>query len=427
MDKKRWYRLDNAGKLYPSIASTRRSTVFRLSAKLSEKIEPKSLQKALEITIKRMPYFKVHLHRGVFWYYFEETDYIPRIEPETYYPCMFLNFHKEKTFPFRILYHQSYIHLEVSHSITDGTGALIFLKTLLVSYYKIKENICPQKLEGALQVEEEVIESEGEDGFTKYYKKGIPVPKNIAVAKNFPFELMEKGKYYFITGISPLADIKKIANTYNCTVTQLITSIYFMAIQDLNEVMMRKGDNRLNGNIVMNLPVDLRKMFPSNTMRNFFVSVTPAVDFRLGHYELEEIIRYTKGYMSQNINPKDISRYISRNVRNERNPIIRLIPLSIKNLVMPYIYNHFGERLFTSSVSNLGLVKLPEEITDKVESIEFYPAPSERNKIKMCISTYNDKVYISFGSITKNTEVEKYFFRRLRKMGISIKIETNRK
>ncbi len=99
--KKAWYKLDNAGKLYPSIASTRRSTVFRLSAKLSEDISPESLQIALENTIERFPYYKVNLKRGMFWYYFEEARHVPKIQKETHYPCMFLKFRKKKTFPFR--------------------------------------------------------------------------------------------------------------------------------------------------------------------------------------------------------------------------------------------------------------------------------------------------------------------------------------
>ena len=55
-DKKRlWMRLDNAAKLYPAVRTKNWSNVFRLSATLTELIDPAFLQSALESTIKRFP------------------------------------------------------------------------------------------------------------------------------------------------------------------------------------------------------------------------------------------------------------------------------------------------------------------------------------------------------------------------------------
>ncbi len=149
------------------------------------------------------------------------------------------------------------------------------------------------------------------------------------------------------------------------------------------------------------------------------------IDLRLGHYELEEVINYLKNYMKLHVNKKYFSKYISRNVKNERNPLIRIIPLGLKNIVIPWIYVWFGERGYTSSISNMGRIELPEELEPYVEAMEFFPPPSEVNKIKMCISTYKGKMYLSFGRTTDNTEIEKFFFRRLVKSGISVKVETN--
>lgn len=425
MERKRWYKLDNAGKLYPSIVSTRRSTVFRLSAKLNSEVMPKLLQKALDRVIVRFPYYNVNLKRGLFWYYFEEASKKPEVMQETFYPCMFLNIRGKHRFPFRVLYYRQYIHLEISHSIADGSSALKFLNTLLIQYFKIRDDIeCPECI-GAMDIGEEAVQEEAEDAFRRYYKKGVPTPDRHQKAVHFPFELTEKGRYLFLTGISPVDAVKKLSKEHGCTVTHFITAVFFMAIQDYVDSLDGPEKKRMTGRIVMNVPVDLRQMYPSRTMKNFFVSFTPVMDLRLGRYDLDELIKYIRRYMKQHYNRKYVSKYISRNVKNEQMWLVRLLPLGLKNLIMPYIYVRFGEMGYTSSISNLGLIKLPDEIQSRVEAIEFYPAPSEVNKIKMCMNAYRDHIYMSFGKTTENTEVEKHFFRRLRKMGVPVRIETN--
>lgn len=422
---RRWYRLDNAGKLYPSIVSTRRSTVFRLSAKMNQPVDPEMLQQALNEVLVRFPYYKVNLKRGLFWYYFEEADHNPEVKEETFYPCMFMNIRTKKAFPFRVLYYNQYIHYEISHSMADGNSAMLFLKTLIARYVYLSEGVKCDICEGIMDILEEPKQTEWEDAFKRYYKKGIPTPQKSSKSIHFPFDLLDKGRYAFLTGIVPVNEVKALSKSYGCTVTVFMTALYFMAIQTYIEQLPVNEKKALLGKIVMNVPVDLRQLFPSDTMKNFFISFTPAIDLRLGHYELEEVIDYLKHYLKAHYNKKYISRYISRNVKNERSYLVRLLPLWFKNIIMPYIYIYFGERGYTSSVSNIGVVRMPEALEPYVENFEFYPAPSEVNKSKMCLCAYQDKITISFGKTTENTEIEKYFFRSLRKMGIPVKIETN--
>lgn len=424
-EKKHWYKLDNAGKLYPSIVSTRMSTVFRTSIELNEEVDPKILQQAFNQIIERFPYFKVNLHRGVFWYYFEYSDKHPKIEKETYYPSMFLKYKKKETFPFRILYYKNYIHVEFSHSIADGSGVITFAKTLLIHYFKLKDGVVCETLEGAIDIQSEVDPSECEDAFNKYYNNKIPLPNKHHKAVHFPFPLIEKGKYILLTGVVPVSSMKEQAKKLDCTITQMITAYYFDAIQEYILGLNGKARRKLIGRIVINMPVDLRQLFPSKTLKNFFISLTPEIDLRLGHFSIEEIIKYLKGYMHMNINTKNISKYIARNVKNERHPFIRIMPLWFKNLIMPTIYSRFGERGYTSSISNLGIIKLPKEIEHYVNKFEIFPPPSIENKIKLAVVSYRDKMTLCFGSTVYNTDIEKIFFRKLRKLGVPIKIETN--
>ncbi len=68
----RGVRLDNAAKIFP--ASKRRGwyNMFRVSAELSEKVDPVILQSALNVTVGRFPTIAARLKTGSFWNYLEE-------------------------------------------------------------------------------------------------------------------------------------------------------------------------------------------------------------------------------------------------------------------------------------------------------------------------------------------------------------------
>ena len=59
-----WRRLDNSAKIFPIAAGRKYSTVFRLSAVLKEKINPKILEKSVNMELEQYKYFKVKMKEG---------------------------------------------------------------------------------------------------------------------------------------------------------------------------------------------------------------------------------------------------------------------------------------------------------------------------------------------------------------------------
>jgi NRPS condensation-like uncharacterized protein len=149
------------------------------------------------------------------------------------------------------------------------------------------------------------------------------------------------------------------------------------------------------------------------------------IDPRLGEYTFEEILKIVQNSMISEINEKSISRQLSRNVGGQRNPFVRIVPLFIKKLFLPFIYKRLGENLYSGTISNLGLIKLPEEMEKYIERIEFIPAPGTVNKTGCSVTGFKDSLYISFGRLINEAELERTFFTKLVKMGIHIKIESN--
>ncbi len=415
-----WYKLDNVAKLYPAITSTQVTSVFRLSVTLKKKVNPEILEKALASISKRFPWFTVFLKRGFFWYYFVKTDKVPVPEEERFFPCMFLQYKKEGILPFRVLYFKKRISLEISHSITDGTGAITFLKSLLVEYFAISGINCDD-FQGVVRVDSLVDPSESEDSFERYYRKKLPPPSPLAKAYELNCKPVSKGEYLITTGIVDVGKIIEETKKYSCTVTQYFIAMYYDTLQDFWQ--MDNRHKRLP--VVMNIPVNLRGFFPSKTLRNFFAGISPTIDFRLGHYSLDELILIIRNYMKMALTEKKLAQQISYNVAQEKPLWIRIVPLWLKKQILKVVYRNLGENRMTTSLSNLGDIAMPGEIEDMIERFEFYPPPSAGTMKKVSMLSYKGKIYITFGSLTSDKTIEKIFFRKLRKSGIGVKIERN--
>lgn len=419
-----WYKLDNAGKLFPSIATLRCTTVFRLSVSLKENVNPEILQLALSRLIKRMPYYQVNLKRGFFWYYLEKADNIPLVEKEKDYPCMYLDFLKSGYFPYRVLYFFTRISVEMSHFLTDGTGALIFLKSLIAEYLKLKGAVIPQR-NGILDTEEIPDEKEYEDSFKKYNtgsSKKVMQPKP---AMHFPFPLIERGKYFIVTGIMQADKAVELAKKHNVTLTVLFLTFYIETVLDFIKLSPQYLKNNMFKPVSMNVPVNLRSIFESKTMRNFFISISPFVNPDDETLDFDKILSLITEQMKIGVEKENLSGYIARNVKSEASIFIRILPLALKDALMPLVYLLFGENTYTSSISNLGKVTVPEPLDQYIDRFDFFPSPSRANKIKATMLSFKDKLYFTFGKLTGETVIERLFFTKLIKAGIKVKIETN--
>jgi NRPS condensation-like uncharacterized protein len=71
----------------------------------------------------------------------------------------------------------------------------------------------------------------------------------------------------------------------------------------------------------------------------------------------------------------------------------------------------------------LGLVTLPDEMNDMIDSFELIsPPPNPKVKIACALVSYKNKLRISFSNITKSQELERYFFSQLVADGVQVKI-----
>ena len=421
MDRKshqtQWRRLDNTAKLFPVIANENLSNVFRVSVTLKEDIIQEILQQALEEVLPWFDGFNVRLRRGFFWYYFEGNKKVPIVEKEATYPCKYIDPHSNQQFLFRVSYYEKRINLEVFHAITDGMGAINFLKELTYHYIELLKIQDSSKKISRRPSRECILDTE--DSYLKNYKKRSNKPYNTKKAYQLKGELLYLDTVSVIHGYVDLNNLKKKCKEKGVSVTKYLMALLIWCIYEeyLNKQKYEEP-------ISINLPINLRSFFESTTTMNFF-AIT-AIEFLSDgkDYAFEDILSMVNKQMDENITKEKLEEIISYNVSNEKKPLVRFAPLVIKYIALQLVYRRVSRRN-TMTLSNLGPIKILPEFEKYIEGFHFIIGVSKKQKMKCGVCSYKDKVVVTFSSVLKDTYLQRAFFRALTKEGIDVIIESN--
>jgi len=415
-----WLRLDNAAKIYPASASGRSPAQFRVSVTFNTPIKYKIIKNAWQNLLPRCPYFQVHLCRGFFWYFLQKHEDIPDIELMGS-PSNSLILHKRKlSHLIRISIAGCSLALDFSHILTDGNGAMRFLIALISEYARLN-GISSQKIPGLPYVDEDPAQEEFEDGYKKFFPGKVTEPEILSKSFHIPGKPMAKYRSRIISGKISLKRLKQESKQYKVSVTELLAAFYLFSLQELHQqdlVKKKPGDSIIR----LEIPVNMRKIYPSNTMRNFSLFISVEIDLKLGDYSFAELIRTVHLQMQMKINSKELSRQVSRNVSGELNPFIRIVPLFMKDLYLSRTYSNLGEKCYSGVLSNLGPISLPSELQSSVNSFNVILIPNHVMKNGVTVFTYGDKLQINFSSVVENRELERLFFTKLVGEGIPVRV-----
>jgi NRPS condensation-like uncharacterized protein len=222
----------------------------------------------------------------------------------------------------------------------------------------------------------------------------------------------------------PVKEALDLAHRYESTLTVFMSAAMMMALLNLQKE--KTHSIKQQKRIKLLIPINLRNLFPSNTLRNFAMYTTPELDPRLGEYTFDEICKVIKHKMGLEFTAKHMSSVIATNVNDEKNPIVRLIPLPIKNAVMKAIFDSVGEKKSCLTLSNLGQVKLPEIMRQYIERFDFVLGVQAAAPYNCGMLSYGDTIYINFIRNIQDAELERHFFAVLRALGLPAVVESNR-
>lgn len=420
----RWMRLDNAGKIFPAARRKKWVNIFRLSVNLKEQIDLIILQKSLNNIIKRFPSIAVRLKKGMFWYYLEEIPEAPKILKDKAYPASIMPFKDIKKCAFRVLYYENRIAVEFFHALTDGSGGLVFLKTLTAEYLKQKHNIQIVPSNGVLDINEHPLEEELEDSFPKY-------AGNVSASRKednaFKLKGTKEPDDYLnnITGIINTTEILKLAKSYNVSLTIFLTAVMIVSLDKIQKE--RVSNPKKYKPIKVMIPVNLRNMFDSKTLRNFALYITPRIDPKMGDYTFEEIIKSVYYQMGADLTSKKMATRITTNVKTEKTWLVKILPLFIKNFAMKSIYDMVGEKKSCLNISNLGKVTIPLEMEKYIDRFDFLLGIQAVLTNNCSVVSFKNQLVINFVRNIKEPKLEYYFFSYLKNLGLNIKIESNQR
>lgn len=418
-----WYKLDLSAIVYPTLQRRDFSSVYRLSVVLKEEIDPQLLQQALDLTLPRFPTYKVAIRKGVFWRYLEPNNRPgPFVQPDIQNPCMPMHFRSNNRYLIRVYYFRNRISLEAHHSLGDGTGGMCLLQTLTATYLGLLgHRITPSGF--VLDINGRPDPEELEDAYMRYANAKVCPPR--PAEKTYRIRGTKEPFYTLniVDGVMSVSEVMAVAKKYGASITEYLNAVLLYALlqKQAEEFHLRLYPVRIA------MPVNLRRFFPSKTLRNFITMVYPSIDPRLGEYTFEEITTQVHHYMRYYINEKFLRGDITTNAATQRNPIIRLVPLFIKDFVVRTFYSRVQDKNSSAGLTNMGALKVPPEMKPFIDRFDIYMGQPFSSRTNCAIISYEDTLTINFASSICETDVERFFFRKLVQDGIHVTIESNRK
>ena len=417
-----WYRLDNAGVLYSALKKEKYAPVYRFSAVMTEPVDPEALQRAVDRTLPRFPCFRVRIRKGVFWCYFEPNEKPgPFVRPDIANPCQPIREKGDNDWLIRFYYYEHRISFEAFHAISDGAGALKFFRTLLAEYLRQRGVSIPPD-PSILDVEESPRPEELEDAYSRYAGKKV---LRGGLQKRAYSNESEPERFYTLNvtmGLMSVAQVKAQAKAHGVSITEYLTAVLLLS---LLEKQAEEKPRQLRP-VALAIPVDLRSWFPSETLRNFILTLRPCVDPNLGDYSLEEIIQYVHNYVRLHLNRQEMRAILTGNVQFTKNHLLQIVPLFLKKPIMAFSYELVGVRPYTATYTNPGPFRVPDSMVPHIQRMEVVLGQATRPSPHCASISYGDTLEVTFAGTGVSSDTERRFFTHLVRAGIPVKVISNR-
>lgn len=400
------YAIDNASILYLSLIRKDHTNTYRFTMTLSETICPDTLQLAVNRVYRRFPTVIAGFHPGFFHYFQVPAKKPPLVQPDP--GCLLTMSRQEiRECAYRVYYCGKNIAIEAFHALADGYGAIASFTTLAAEYLRLKYGIQIPVADTLLDISQSPMLSELEDSYLDY-ESGTPLHLPSRYAYQLPGSKAMRGAVNVSPLTIPTATLLSAAHRHGVSITALISSVMAASIMEIQQ--RNKRDMQP---VRIMIPIDLRRMFPSRTLRNFILYALPTMEPQDHEKPLSELLRSFARQLHNQLDPKQLSSIMAYNVRTQESLLFKLIPLSIKCAMMRLVYHFFGESNSSVTVTNLGNVTLPEEMQSFVEHIDVTLTPRIRSPYSCAVLSYNGHLSINISRFPQKAELEEVFFRIL--------------
>ncbi len=388
----RWFKVDTAAIMFSSLSDKSWGRTFRFSAYFKQDIDPVALERAARELMPYYPAIYACLKKGFFWNYLVATDKLPEIREEKGYGMKPVVLKNDGTPDFRLTYKGKRVNIDCSHSLGDGKGILIYFKALLTRYNQLRKGE-----EGEYVTAENPVLNV-RDSFADYYEpRGEKASGNPPKAYHFREEY-EEGITRLLFARMSTAHVKELAHRENMTVTEYLTAVLMLGV-------IKGSAEPVTLPLTIAVPVNLRRFFPSLTVRNFtvqtFVTFNPE---GRRDVSLKEILEATRGQLRAQLQDGELRKTINKYGALVNNPVIRLVPNFIKQPVMRMMQKntHAG---VTTIFTNYGACKLPDSLAPDIERLQFVNGDTRRYGLAVTCSCigFGDVLSLCFSRANRDT------------------------
>lgn len=375
--------IDNASILYLSLMRKDHCNSYRFSMTLTESVSPEIMQTAVNNIYRRFPSVIAGFQPDFFQYFQVSAKEPPKVQPDP--GCLITMSREEiRSCAFRVYYRDKTVSIEAFHALADGYGAIACFTTIMAEYLRLKHSILIPIAETLLDPEQDPTLSEIEDSYLKY----------------------QQGKPLHL----PSSTLLAASRAHGVSVTTLISTVMAASVMEIQK--KQENTSQLRPVRIM-VPVDLRRMFPSRSLRNFILYVLPTMEPEDNEKDLPALLRSFGKQMTSQLSKDQLASIMAYNVKTQNSWYFRMIPMSVKLALMRLAYRFFGESNNTITVTNLGNVRLPEEMQPHVESFDVTLTPRVRSPYNCAILSYDGQLSIRISRFPKESELEEIFVRNL--------------
>lgn len=414
-----WYKIDNAGKIYPAIINSKDSCVFRISVTLKKDVIPSFLQQAACDCKPRFPSLYVRLRNGFFWHYYESNEKDPVVKPESPYINEHIDLYENNGYLFTLFYYKNRISMETFHGLCDGSAAMELFKSLIFRYFELIGHTIES--EGAvLTIDQQPQRIEVEDSFIENYRPTGDKRIKVEDAYRLKGTRFGKGGIGVIKGRLKAEQLIGLAKRSGATPTQYLTALLIYCIGQ-SDSQARESERPVN----ICIPVNMRRFFNSRTLRNFSLYFYSSLKLKDMEIDFDKILCEVKKCFEQELTKEKLQQTLNVNVAIEKNFIFRICPLFIKDAAMRIVCMILADKLNTSAVANLGNVTMPVSLSEHIKDFDCTSGLGNQATHALNFITYNGSMVISFSRAVYETELERLFFTFLTDQGIDVEVESN--
>lgn len=375
-----------------------RSNTFRLAVTLKDKVCPVRLNEAFHKVAPAFPTIVAGIRNGFYHHYVVPARVCPDVQPD-YGTLMYITTAEIKNCAMRVLYTENQIITEFFHSLTDGYGGVVFTKALVAEY--LGEECC---------IDEHSDSEATDDSFMKFAGK-----KRIGFNRQKVYLPLKEEKGYELhtsTGIFDVNALLEQAHRHKVSLTVFLAAVLSESLLEMQETY----GNRKKRPVQIMVPINLRNIFPSRTLRNFSLYALPKVESTDSSRSFAEVAASIEMQMKEQLSEEYLMAMMATNAMLERNMFMKYIPLKIKCAALKTGFFICGERTSCLSMSNLGQISFPESFKENIVRADFVLSPRLTSAYNCGIITCGSRLYLNFSRSCAEPVLERIFFRRLSEM-----------